>query len=117
MDLGIEVILELFSKQGLQDVFQFITSSPVEMSPNSSRIYSLQNEYIKTIDSVIEFLQGKQPTLARQICSGNFLPEASRFQFPFSIQLIGNVSSIWTKRRFILILLSAKSVLAPLNFS
>ena len=80
MDLGIEVILELFSKQGLQDIFQFVTSSAVEMSPNSSRIYSLQNEYIKSIDSVITFLQGKQPTLARQICSGNFLPEASRFE-------------------------------------
>jgi hypothetical protein len=79
MDLGIEVILELFSKQGLQDVFQFVTSSAVEMAPNSSRIYSLQSEYIKTIDNVIEFLQGKQPTLARQICAGNFLPEASRF--------------------------------------
>jgi hypothetical protein len=80
MDLGIEVILELFSKQGLQDIFQFVTSSTVEMAPNSSRIYSLQNDYIKTIDSVISFLQGHQPTLARQICSGNFLPEASRFQ-------------------------------------
>jgi hypothetical protein len=79
MDLGIEVILELFSKQGLQDIFQFVTSSAVEMAPNSSRIYSLQNEYIKTIDNVIAFLQGNQPTLARQICAGNFLPEASRF--------------------------------------
>ena len=83
IDLGIEVILELFSKEGLQDVFQFVSlrvESRSEMSPNSSRIYSLQNEYIKTIDSVIAFLQGKQPTLARQICSGNFLPEASRFE-------------------------------------
>ena len=83
MDLGIEVILELFSKEGLQEVFQFVSlrvDSRSEMSPNSSRIYSLQNEYIKTIDSVIPFLQGKQPTLARQICSGNFLPEASRFE-------------------------------------
>ncbi len=79
MDLGIEVILKLFSKQGLQNVFQFVTSSAVEMSPNSSRIYSLQNEYIKSIDTVIDFLQGNQPTLARQICAGNFLPEASRF--------------------------------------
>ena len=80
MDLGIEVILELFSKRGLEHIFEFVTSSAVEMSPNSSRIYSLQNEYIKTIDSVISFLQGHQPTLARQICSGNFLPEASRFE-------------------------------------
>jgi len=76
MDLGIEVILELFSKEGLTEIFSSITHHP---SPNIQRIQSLKIEYIKTIDSVIDFLQGKKPSLARQICSGNFLPEASRF--------------------------------------
>lgn len=76
MDLGIEVILELFSKNGLTQIFSSITHHP---SPNNQRIYNLKNNYIKTIDSVITFLQGKNPSLARQICSGNFLPEASRF--------------------------------------
>jgi hypothetical protein len=78
MDLGIEVILELFSKKGLQDVFS-TTHIKLEITDNSQRIYLLREDYINTIDSVIEFLQGKKPTLARQICSGNFLPEASRF--------------------------------------
>ena len=76
MDLGIEVILELFSKEGLTQIFSSITHHP---SPNIQRIYSLKDNYIKTIDVVIAFLQGKNPSLARQICSGNFLPEASRF--------------------------------------
>jgi hypothetical protein len=76
MDLGIEVILELFSKNGLTQIFSSFTHHP---SPNIQRIYSLKDNYIKTIDSVIAFLQGKNPSLARQICSGNFLPEASRF--------------------------------------
>jgi len=76
MDLGIEVILELFSKNGLTQIFSFFTHHP---SPNIQRIYSLKGDYIKTIDVVIAFLQGKNPSLARQICSGNFLPEASRF--------------------------------------
>src|SRR5690606_21719420 len=49
------------------------------LTSNSQRIYSLKYDYIKTIDAVIAFLQGKNPSLARQICSGNFLPEASRF--------------------------------------
>jgi len=49
------------------------------LSENSQRILSLWNDYITTIDAVIAFLQGKNPTLARQICSGHFLPEASRF--------------------------------------
>lgn len=92
-DLGIDVILELFSKKGLKDLFQvsgFRFASPVrlsvsgevvgnEISDNSKRIFALQDEYIKTIDAVIQFLQGKNPTLALQICQEDFLPEASRF--------------------------------------
>ena len=79
MDLGIQVILELFSKEGLENLFQVSGFKFQEFEPNSQRIYSLKDDYIKTIDSVIAFLQGKNPSLARQICSGNFLPEASRF--------------------------------------
>ena len=79
MDLGIEVILELFSKEGLESLFQVSGFKFQEFEPNSQRIYSLKDDYIKTIDSVITFLQGKNPSLARQICSGNFLPEAFRF--------------------------------------
>ncbi|MEI7509548.1 MAG: B12-binding domain-containing radical SAM protein [Flavobacterium sp.] len=78
MDLGIEVILELFSKKGLQNVFSTVSQSDLP-SLNSQRIFALKQDYIKTIDAIISFLQGKNPSLARQICSGNFLPEASRF--------------------------------------
>lgn len=76
MDLGIEVILDVFSKKGLTQLFALKFQHP---SPNIQRIYSLKDDYIKTIDSVIAFLQGKNPSLARQICAGNFLPEAARF--------------------------------------
>ena len=83
MDLGIEVILELFSKKGLTNLFHVSGSRfqefGQEISENSQRIFALKEEYIKTIDDVIAFLQNKKPTLARQICSMNFLPEASRF--------------------------------------
>lgn len=78
IDLGIEVILELFSKGGIQKIF----TKEIDLknsSENSQRIFALRDEYIKTIDQVILFLQNRNPTLARQICSMNFLPEASRF--------------------------------------
>jgi hypothetical protein len=82
-DLGIDVILELFSKKGLIDLFHVSSSkfevTGNEISDNSKRIFALQDEYIKTIDAVIQFLQGKNPTLALQICQEDFLPEASRF--------------------------------------
>ena len=77
IDLGIEVISELFSKSGIEKVFA--TNSREITSENSKRIFALREEYIKTIDQVILFLQNHNPTLARQICSMNFLPEASRF--------------------------------------
>jgi Radical SAM superfamily len=77
MDLGIEVILELFSKKGLTAIFELNFSQKI--SDNSQRILALKDEYIKTINPVISFLQGNNPTLALQICTDNFLPEASRF--------------------------------------
>ena len=78
IDLGIEVILELFSKDGIRKVFAKDIDIKT-ISENAQRIFSLRDEYIKTIDQVILFLQNQNPTLARQICSMNFLPEASRF--------------------------------------
>ena len=79
-DLGIEVILELFSKDGLIQLFDTIEQSKNELSANSKRILNLKNEYIKTIDAVISFLHDTNPTLAHLICERNYLPEASRFE-------------------------------------
>ena len=79
-DLGIEVILALFSRKGLTDLFKSAERQPDQArSLNAKRIFALKDEYIKTIDAVIAFLQGKNPTLALQICQEDFLPEASRF--------------------------------------
>ena len=78
MDLGIEVILQLFSKNSLYEIFNR-SDEFRNLSENAQRILALKDEYIKTIDQVILFLQGNNPTLARQVCSMNFLPEASRF--------------------------------------
>jgi radical SAM superfamily enzyme YgiQ (UPF0313 family) len=82
-DLGIDVILKLFSKEGLTMLFnraeEYLKTNNQQPSTNAARIIALKNEYLKTIDSVILFLQGKNPTLSHLICSEEFLPEASRF--------------------------------------
>ncbi len=79
-DLGIEVILALFSKKGLYNMFALIDSNqPGKFSANAIRIIALKQDYIKYIDPVIHFLQGKNPTLAHLICKRDMLPEASRF--------------------------------------
>jgi radical SAM superfamily enzyme YgiQ (UPF0313 family) len=79
MDLGIEVILQLFSSATLPLFFEKAELIKDSLSENSTRILNLKSDYIRTIDSVISFLQHKNPTLAHVICAGSFLPEASRF--------------------------------------
>ena len=79
-DFGIEVTLELFSKQGLTKLFKTIEDKGQELSTNSHRIVALKDTYINTIDNVMLFLQGKLPTLAHLICNRQFLPEANAFE-------------------------------------
>ena len=79
MDLGIEVILELFTPKVLRSVFDTAKARQSMTSDNARRIFSIKEDYIQTIEEFIGFLQGKNQTLARQIASENFLPQASRF--------------------------------------
>ncbi|MHA8091909.1 B12-binding domain-containing radical SAM protein [Aquirufa regiilacus] len=79
-DLGLEVILQLFSKAGLKQLFANIEASGKKLNANGERMLRLQQSYIRTIDPVISFLHDKNPTLAHVIAEQNYLPEASRFQ-------------------------------------
>ena len=78
-DLGIEVTLAVFNKEGLSKLFEAIVEKEYELSPDCQRMLALKNHYINTIDQVILFLQGKLDTIAHLICSRSFLPEASAF--------------------------------------
>lgn len=85
-DLGIEVILKLFSAEGLNLLFSQLLSNGQadatrnpKLSANAQRIFNLRNSYMQTIEPVIAFLQGKNDVLAHVICEGDFLPKASRF--------------------------------------
>ena len=78
-DLGIEVILSIFSKKGLARLFDYVHQNTEEVSLNVHRILAFEQDYIASIDAVIAFLQGKNPTLAHGIVQGDFLPRASRF--------------------------------------
>jgi radical SAM superfamily enzyme YgiQ (UPF0313 family) len=81
LDLGIELINRLFTKQSLQNIFAKVEPAQLKKaSKNSKLIFKQQKEYIRTIDAVMNFLRGADPTLATQICNSNFLPQASRFK-------------------------------------
>jgi len=79
-DLGIEVTVALFSKPGLTALFERVDAQNPEMTENARRIYTLRQDYLDTIEPVIRFLQGKNPTLAHLICNRNYLPEGARFE-------------------------------------
>ncbi|MCP4752434.1 MAG: radical SAM protein, partial [Proteobacteria bacterium] len=78
-DLGIELILALFSENGLRRLFGEIDSSPEKPTVNTKRILRLQTDYLRTIGPVIRFLQNKDATLAHRICNEDYLPEGPRF--------------------------------------
>ncbi|TCJ13731.1 radical SAM protein [Flaviaesturariibacter flavus] len=78
-DLGIEVTLALFCRQGLERLFAAIDARQGEWSANAARMLTLRDDYLDTIDEVVAFLQGHRPTLAQRISRRDFLPEASRF--------------------------------------
>jgi len=80
MDLGIEVILELFTQETFKELFEIAFENDTIISENCQRIYTLKKAYLQPLNEVILFLQGKNQTLARQICTDNFLPQASRFE-------------------------------------
>lgn len=78
-DFGIELILKLFSKQGLQSVFDHLEEHESLPEP-AWRFLALRQEHENVIDAVIRFLQGKDRTLARRILDTPFLPGGPRFE-------------------------------------
>ncbi len=78
-DLGIEVMLEILSPNGLRHIFE--QAEKVDsLSDNALRILRIRAQYLQTIGPVVDFLQDKNPTLAYRIAEGDFLPEAGRFE-------------------------------------
>jgi radical SAM superfamily enzyme YgiQ (UPF0313 family) len=78
-DMGLQLVLRLFSESGLRRVFAAIEAGSFDLSDNARRMLRLQQRYLSTIGPVVRFLQNKDLTLAPRICHGRFLPEASRF--------------------------------------
>ena len=79
MDLGIEVILSLYSDKGLPQMFSFAFEKKTINTKNAKKIYRSRAKYLASINEVVEFLQGKNDTIISKILSGKLLPQASRF--------------------------------------
>ena len=78
-DLGIAMVLALFSRSGLASVFDRLRRTKGTLPGEARQMLALEQAYLDSIDAVVEFLQGRNPTLAPLICQGRFLPQGPRF--------------------------------------
>jgi len=79
-DLGLDMVLEVFSKKGFEKLFNAIEQSSFNLTHQLDALVKNRKAYESTIDSVISFLQNKNYTIGYRIASGAYLPEGSRFQ-------------------------------------
>ena len=88
-DLSVELLGDIFSKTFLERVFTAYAEHKSARGEealgdaadaNLERIYALRSQYTATIEGVMAFLRGEEPTLATAVCRGDFLPQAGRFE-------------------------------------
>ncbi|MBI5187161.1 MAG: radical SAM protein [Nitrospinae bacterium] len=78
-DVGIEMVLALFCRHGLTEVFGRARAKD-EIPPEARQMLALERGYLDTIEPVVRFLQGHDPALAPLICRGGWLPQGPRFR-------------------------------------
>ena len=80
-DLALKLVLALLSQPGLADIRAAALAQPEEARSASVNVFlDYFDRYQSTIDRVIRFLQGADPTLAHRIVARGYLPEGPRFQ-------------------------------------
>ncbi|WP_044207521.1 radical SAM protein [Flammeovirga sp. OC4] len=101
VDLGLELVLKIFSEEGLSALFDEAEEVISDCSDNVQRIFMLQDDYLETIAPVVRFLQNKDNTLAHSICQDNFLPRAKRFQQVNNVDWTFGTMGINDKARYL----------------
>lgn len=79
-DAGLELILHLFSKTGLDDIREDLIQRGGGRHPSVRSFISQFDRYADTIDDTMRFLQNRGPELASRIITRSFLPEGPRFE-------------------------------------
>ncbi|MBV6469095.1 MAG: hypothetical protein NBKEAIPA_00978 [Nitrospirae bacterium] len=78
-DLGLDMVLRLFSPAGLSEAFRRIKQAGETWPGEVRQMLALEGAYLTTIEPVIAFLQGRDPMLAPHLGRPGFLPEGPRF--------------------------------------
>lgn len=78
LDLSLETFLAMFSRPGLERLFAAI--DPRAITGDDEDTYLQRDRYVRVIDDVVGFLQGRDPALAHHIVRGDYLPEGPYFR-------------------------------------
>ncbi len=78
-DLGIEMVLRLFSRHGLQMVFGQMRPRRHRLPGPALAMLGQGKRYLDLVDPVVRFLQGLAPENARDLIRPGYLPEGPRF--------------------------------------
>ena len=76
-DLGLELMLRVFSAEGIGAIFDELETRD-ELPEPAWRALALRAQHSRVVTPVIRFLQGKDRTLASRIVDGSFLPLGPR---------------------------------------
>jgi Radical SAM superfamily len=85
-DLGLELFLRLFSRKGLQQVFDWSHQLTTGADNKNLKIIYSADKYINCVESVISFLKNRESSLAYLICQKDFLPTGHRSQQPIDLE-------------------------------
>jgi radical SAM superfamily enzyme YgiQ (UPF0313 family) len=79
-DLGIEMVLRLFSRGGVSRIFDDLGRRKEALPTEARRMLANRAAIVDSIDPVVTYLQGKAPELARLFARRGALPQGPRFR-------------------------------------
>ncbi|MCC6600162.1 MAG: radical SAM protein [Crocinitomicaceae bacterium] len=100
-DLGLDLVLGLFQKNGLKKLFDEIENGNFRLPHSLENVFLNRGRYEDTIDDVISFLQNKRYTLAYRIATRQYLPEGGRFQHLKDMKDLYGSNGVQDKARYL----------------
>ena len=79
-DVGIEMVLRLFSPDGLRSVFRQLHTHTTALPKEAIQMMRAERAYVRMIEPVVSFLQGRMPEAAARLIEPGVLPQGPRFR-------------------------------------
>jgi radical SAM superfamily enzyme YgiQ (UPF0313 family) len=79
-DIGIEMVLRVFSPEGLRGVFSQLRAQATALPKEAITMMRAEHAYVRMIGPVVSFLQGRTPEVAARLIEPGVLPQGPRFR-------------------------------------